>query len=591
MKTWKVLLPLAVALAAAGCSREAAAPGADALKGVSPDVKAVLGEAGTRTTLGEYGCVLWSTGDSISVFLQTADNRKYVLDGEGGQTIGTFKFAGGSTDGEAVAYNFGVYPYNEENAVTSDGYVQVRIPDKQEYAEGGFANGMNVAVAASEDRNLTFKNVCGYIKIPVYGEGVKVKVVSLLGQNEEHLSGLISLEVTPDGDPAFHAEVEEGLKEVYIRMEEPLAIGATADEATDLWLMAIPQTLSTGFEVSILAEDAEGNEFLVDQRSSEELEIQRSKVSVFPPLELKSEESAIKLTVDMIHKIEVPATATSVELPYTANKEVTVTARPLGFWRSLSGPKDLTANPLVATFDANVSNSDNVAGFEFTFTDADGNSVTRLVTIIQKADVELAVEASHDHIVFDKETSSVVVTFTGNKDFSIYEFNVRGRVPGWMRAKRLDNWEENEPIMVVFYPEPNTTSEVRTGQFWIEFGVNEPLETVVKAVTFEQAPGAQAEPTEYTFSVPNTTIKVNNAVQFVHVPFISTDILSYVEIVDCPSWISTTSQAPMTLVVGANKAEDATERNAQVNYIYTDPKGIEHTGSFRICQSATKNIE
>ena len=291
MKTWKVLLPVtvAVALAAAGCSREAAAPGADALKGVSPDVKAVLGEAGTRTTLSEDGCVLWSTGDSISVFLQTADNRKYVLDGEGGQTIGTFKFAGGSTDGEAVAYNFGVYPYNEENAVTSDGYVQVRIPDKQEYAEGGFANGMNVAVAASEDRNLTFKNVCGYIKIPVYGEGVKVKVVSLLGQNEEHLSGLISLEVTPDGDPAFHAEVEEGLKEVYIRMEEPLAIGATADAATDLWLMAIPQTLSTGFEVSILAEDAEGNEFRVDQRSSEELEIQRSKVSAFPPLELKGE--------------------------------------------------------------------------------------------------------------------------------------------------------------------------------------------------------------------------------------------------------------------------------------------------------------
>ena len=47
----------------------------------------------------------------------------------------------------------------------------------------------------------------------------------------------------------------------------------------------------------------------------------------------------------------------------------------------------------------------------------------------------------------------------------------------------------------------------------------------------------------------------------------------------------------MTLVVGANKAEDASERNAQVTYIYTDPKGVEHTGSFRIYQSATKNIE
>ena len=242
-------------------------------KGTGNDVIATFADAGTRTSLGEDGSVLWSAGDEISVWLKTADNREYKLDGEGGTTSGTFKYVSGATDGAAVKYNYGVYPYNAENTVTSDGYVQVRIPDKQEYAEGGFANGMNVAVAASEDRNLTFKNVCGYIKIPVYGEGVKVKVVSLLGQNEEHLSGLISLEVTPDGDPAFHAEVEEGLKEVYIKMDEPLEIGATADEATDLWLMAIPQKLSTGFEISILAEDAEGNEFHVNQRSSEELEI------------------------------------------------------------------------------------------------------------------------------------------------------------------------------------------------------------------------------------------------------------------------------------------------------------------------------
>lgn len=332
----------------------------------------------------------------------------------------------------------------------------------------------------------------------------------------------------------------------------------------------------------------------MDQRSSEKLEIQRSKVSVFPPLELKSEEPAIKLTVDMIPKIEVPATATSVELPYTANKEVTVTARKLGSFWSLSTPKDLTANPLVATFDANESNEYNVGGFEFTFTDADGNSVTRQVTIIQKADIEFAVEASHDHIVFDKETSSVAVTFTGNKDCSISYYNIQGQLPGWIIARRLDNIEDNEPIMVVFYPKPNTTSEVRTGHFWIKICVNEePYDEVVKAVTFEQAPGAQAEPSEYTFSVPNTTIRVNNARQHVHVPFISTVVPDYIsfEIVDSPSWVEADSYSSMTFTVGANKAEDASERNAQVTYIYVDPKGVEHTGSFHIYQSATKNIE
>ena len=108
-------------------------------------------------------------------------------------------------------------------------------------------------------------------------------------------------------------------------------------------------------------------------------------------------------------------------------------------------------------------------------------------------------------------------------------------------------------------------------------------------------PGAQAEPAKYTFSVPNTTIKVNNASQFVHVPFISTVVPSDIqyefefEFFGSPGWIS--SYDLMTFKVSANKAEDASERNAQVTYIYTDPKGVEHTGSFRIYQSATKNIE
>ncbi|MBR1576511.1 MAG: hypothetical protein IJ654_08710 [Bacteroidales bacterium] len=301
----------------------------------------------------------------------------------------------------------------------------------------------------------------------------------------------------------------------------------------------------------------------------------------------------------MIDRIEVPAAATSVELPYTASKAVTVTARDVGSsWTRFKTPKDLTANPLVVTFEANESKGEDLGVFEFTFTDEDGNSVTRQVIIIHRADIEFAVEASHDHIVFDKETSSVVVTFTGNKGGgSIDNFNVWLMTPRWMIAKRLDPNETDDPVRVLFYPEPNTTSEVRTGLFGIKIsgGVAPYYGDVYKVVTFEQAPGAQAEPAEYNFSVPNTTIKVNNAEPYVPVPFIST-VVPYdgdftFEIVDSPSWIYPNSYAPMMYTVRDNKAEGASERNAQVNYTYTDPRGIGHTGSFRICQSATKSIE
>ena len=288
MKIWKVLLPVAVALAAAGCSREAAAPGADALKGVSPDVRAVL--AGTRTTLDENGDVLWSTGDEISVFLQTKDNRKYVLDGDGGQTSGTFKFAEGATDGEAVTHNYGVYPYSDANKLTEEGTLQVTVPTVQPYAENGFADGTNVAVAVSEDKNLTFKNVCGYVKIPLYGEGVKVKRIVVTGAITQAITGIANVTVSLDADPVVVSVEDEGEKEAIVEADEAVALGATEKDPTMFWVALLPGELANGISVDITAEDADGDEFTMNKTSSESLTIVRSKVSEFPALEVRPEE-------------------------------------------------------------------------------------------------------------------------------------------------------------------------------------------------------------------------------------------------------------------------------------------------------------
>ena len=178
------LLPVAaVSLLAWSCTREIPGQagddnGAGNDKGTGNDVIATFADAGTRTSLGEDGSVLWSAGDEISVWLKTADNREYKLDGEGGTTSGTFKYAAGPTDGAAVAYNYGVYPYSEENKLTEDGKLLVTVPVVQPYKEGGFAEGVNVAVAVSEDKNLSFKNLNGYVKVKLYAaEGIKVKDV------------------------------------------------------------------------------------------------------------------------------------------------------------------------------------------------------------------------------------------------------------------------------------------------------------------------------------------------------------------------------------------------------------------------------
>ena len=591
----------AVGLLAVSCMVKE--PEQDAMMTDAPKITAMVGTGGAATkvsvteTDGQTRQTFWEKGDEIAVFMHNGRALRYALEGEGGESSGVFSYVSGNGLGLEFPQVYGVYPYAKD--VAFDGTaLQVNFPAAQAYTENSFDPKANLMVAASRTNDLYFRNVGGYLVLKLWGEDVNVKKIVINGVAGEPLAGPAAVWASESEAPEIEIAEETAEKAITLTCETPVALGATADAGTEFWIVVPPTWFEEGLTVTVYGKDGDMFTRVAKGDDTEDSSLSIARKEVYrlgTEVELGPEEPAMDLTVDMIDKIEVPAAATSVELPYTASKEVTVTARRYGGMWSLRTPKDLTANPLVATFDANESHSDDVGGIEFTFTDADGNSVTRQVTIIHRADIEFAVEATHDHIVFDKETSSVVVTFTGNKDCSISNFNAYGRRPNWMIARRLDNMEANEPIMVVFYPEPNTTSEARTGQFWIRIGTNEdPYEDVATVVTFEQTPGAWAEPPKYTFSVPNTTIKVNNARQFVHVPFISTVAPDYVsvEIVDSPSWIyDDSSYVPMTFVVSANNAEDASERNAQVIYTYTDPKGNEHTGSFHIYQSATKSIE
>ena len=595
MLRWLLPAVLAGAALTVSCVKEQVQDPSDALMADMPVLTATTsaGSPATKASLdasGQEKLVVWDKGDAISVFYHNTTALKYALEGEGGSPNGNFLYASGFSPAFMFPEIYAAYPYDKATKFDGAAFT-LKFPAEQNYTEGGFDPKANLMVAATSGEELYFRNVGGYLVIPMYGEEVSVEKVEVTGCDGEPLAGLAEVYAYEDDTPDTWLEGETS-ETVTLTADPAVAVGASADAATEFWFVLPPTDFYEGLTVKVT--DTEGNVY--EATADVYVGVERNAVFRLAPLELTLKEPEPELTVDMFDKIEVPASATSVELPYTASEAVTVKARVLSGFPWLSKPKDLTTNPLVGTLEANESNYYRVGEFEFTFTDADGNSVTRLVAIIQRADIRFNVEASHDHIVFDKECSSVVVTFTGTSDCSIAEFDVRGWKPDWMKTQRMDNWEANEPIRVIFYPKPNTTSETRTGLCAIKISTNEdPYESVIKVVTFEQAPGAQAEPSGYTFSVPNTTIKVNNALQTLHVPFISTVAPSphdiQFEITDSPSWIRADSMAPMMFRVSANNAEGASERNAQVNYTYTDPNGVEHTGSFRVFQSATKSIE
>ena len=147
----------------------------------------------TKTALGESNNVLWSENDQIVAFMKSSYGQKYQIQPSfAGQTYADFSrissLSGENLSTEAEwGHNVAYYPYSEsiECVRYANCYIlEVVLPYIQTYAKNSFENGVFPMVAISEDNNITFKNICGGIKIPLKGS-LNVKSIKIEGNNNE----------------------------------------------------------------------------------------------------------------------------------------------------------------------------------------------------------------------------------------------------------------------------------------------------------------------------------------------------------------------------------------------------------------------
>ena len=151
----------------------------------APDVLYVeFDDEETRTYVEQERYMRWNAGDEISFFPVTC-NVRYRFAGETGATEGSFdKVTTAAVSGSALANCYGVYPYRQSTTITSSGVITYDMPAEQLYAQNSFGVGANTMVAVTsgkEDNTLNFKNVCGYLKLKLYGDNVTVKSIVLEG--------------------------------------------------------------------------------------------------------------------------------------------------------------------------------------------------------------------------------------------------------------------------------------------------------------------------------------------------------------------------------------------------------------------------
>ncbi|MBQ0090455.1 MAG: hypothetical protein KBT27_14100, partial [Prevotellaceae bacterium] len=138
---------------------------------------------------------------------------------------------------------------------------------------------MVAATENKEDNFLQFKNLCGYVVVKLYGEGT-VTSIKLEGNDGEKISGKADVQAAFGTLPSVTMS-EEATTSITLDCGDGVALGTTAETATEFWLCVPPVTFSKGFTVT--ATKTDGWQMIKSTSSSKE--VVRNTMNAMTPIE------------------------------------------------------------------------------------------------------------------------------------------------------------------------------------------------------------------------------------------------------------------------------------------------------------------
>ena len=248
-----------------------------------------VNDSDTKVYVDESLRVLWNHDDRISLFNLSSDNIQYSFQGETGAAEGEFLLVTSQTgqNGKGLDYVCSVYPFNEKTAVAENS-VTLELPAVQTYRANSFGPGANTMISTTEDsENLLFKNLCGYVILKLYGDGVSVRSITLEGKHDEPLAGTVDVSTAIGAIPSiasFHSDASTSLT---LTCPDPVALGASAENPTLFWLAIPPTKFSNGFKITV----RDSNDGVFEKSASSEFTIPRNTTFRMKPLKVVPEKT------------------------------------------------------------------------------------------------------------------------------------------------------------------------------------------------------------------------------------------------------------------------------------------------------------
>ncbi len=286
MKTFRNLLAVSFSMLMVSCfAEEENTPISDDVIYPSEVYARIDSDGLTRVHADENLKVLWDEDDRISLFNKYTFNKEYRFAGTANADSGPFRevTSGGVGEGSELDNVYAVYPYLSETSVSEAGVVSLTLPSEQTYSANSFGSGANVMVSVTESTDLLFKNLCGYLILKLYGDGVSVNSITLKGNLNEPLAGSVIVSASVGSVPTLSFGTVGATDEITLVCQTPVELGSTAEDATVFWLVVPPTTFSEGFSITV--SDPYGNTF--EKSANINAEIVRNKTFRMSALEVE----------------------------------------------------------------------------------------------------------------------------------------------------------------------------------------------------------------------------------------------------------------------------------------------------------------
>ena len=228
----------------------------------APDSIEVSFEEESRIQLSDDKTV-WTKGDLLSVFYRSDANEQWKFQGNTGDRSGSIKRVMKPNATTKLSKIVAVYPYNENYYINPESCnIEAMLPAEQTYLKDSYGLDGNILVSQSEFNQIALRNVCGWLKIQLKGDGQVIEKITLKGNNNEQVAGLIYID-SSDATSTLAAEYPAGsddgvggtlilddtiLKEVTLNCGEGVTLGSTA---TAFYIALPPQIFEKGLNIEV----------------------------------------------------------------------------------------------------------------------------------------------------------------------------------------------------------------------------------------------------------------------------------------------------------------------------------------------------